>query len=54
MFDIVSRARNVLAKRSRYNRMVKEIRGLTDRDLADFNGNRTDMLREAYRDVYGR
>lgn len=54
MFDIVSRARNVIAKRNRYNRMVQEIRGLTDRDLADFNGNRSDMLREAYLEVYGR
>lgn len=54
MFDFVSRAREAIAKRNRYNRMADEIRGLTDRDLADFNGNRTDMLHAAYREVYGR
>ena len=43
-----------IAKRARYNRMVDEIKSLTERDLADFNGNRTDMLRAAYQDVYGR
>jgi len=43
-----------IAKRARYNRMIEEIRGLTDRDLADFNGDRTEMLRAAYQDVYGR
>lgn len=54
MFDIVSRARNAIAKRSRYNRLITEINGMTERDLADFNGNRTDMLRAVYKDVYGR
>lgn len=43
-----------LAKRARYNRMVDEIKSLTQRDLADFNGNREDMLRSAYIEVYGR
>lgn len=46
--------KNRIAKRNRYYRMVDEINGLTDRDLADFNGNRSDMLRAAYQDVYGR
>jgi len=46
--------KNRIAKRARYNRMVSEIRSLTDRDLADFNGDRTEMLRAAYQDVYGR
>jgi hypothetical protein len=54
MFGFVTRAREAAAKRNRYNRMVSEIRGLTDRDLADFNGNRTDMLQAAYQEVYGR
>jgi len=54
MFDIVSRARHAIAKRARYGRMVDEINSLTERDLADFNGNRTDMLRAAYQDVFGR
>lgn len=43
-----------LAKRARYNRMADEIRSLTSRDLADFNGNREEMLRAAYEEVYGR
>ena len=54
MFDIVSRARKAIAKRNRYNRMVEEINSLTQRDLADFNGDRTEMLRAVYTDVYGR
>lgn len=51
MFDTI---RKTISKRARYQRMVSEIRGLTDRDLADFNGNRDEMLRAAYEAVYGR
>jgi uncharacterized protein YjiS (DUF1127 family) len=51
MFDNL---RKSIAKRARYQRMVNEIQGLTDRDLADFNGNRDEMLRSAYEAVYGR
>jgi hypothetical protein len=51
MFDNL---KNRIAKRARYNRMVNEIRSLTARDLADFNGDRSEMLRAAYLDVYGR
>lgn len=55
MFDtIINRAKNSLAKRQRYNRLVAEIQGMTQRDLADINGNRADMLHHAYREVYGR
>ena len=46
--------RNTIEKRVRYQRMITEIRGLTERDLADFNGNRDEMLRAAYDSVYGR
>ncbi|MGE0284309.1 MAG: hypothetical protein AB7P20_27340 [Rhizobiaceae bacterium] len=46
--------KNRIAKRARYNRMVSEINSLTARDLADFNGDRTEMLRAVYLDVYGR
>jgi uncharacterized protein YjiS (DUF1127 family) len=53
MFDIVSRARNAIAKRNRYNSLVAEINGLSQRDLADINATRTDMLRAVYKDVYG-
>ena len=45
--------KNRIAKRARYNRMVDEIKSLTARDLADFNGNRAEMLRAAYHEVYG-
>ena len=51
MFDGI---RNKLAKRARYKRMVEEIRSLTERDLADFNGNRDEMMRAAFESVYGR
>ncbi|MBA3446261.1 MAG: hypothetical protein H0T56_01390 [Pseudaminobacter sp.] len=50
---IVSHAKNRLAKRNRYNRLVAEIEGMTPRDLADINGNRGEMLRHAYQEVYG-
>ena len=43
-----------MAKHRRYRKLVDEISSLTDRDLADFNGNRSEMLHNAYRDVYGR
>ena len=45
--------RSRLHKRRRYNRLVNEIMGMTERDLADINGNRTDMLRHAYSEIYG-
>ena len=52
--NIIARTQSRLARHRRYRQLVDEITSLTDRDLADFNGNRTDMLRTAYRDVYGR
>lgn len=52
--DLVNRTRDSLARRRRYNRMVEEIHGMTSRDLADINGNRSDMLRHAWLEVYGR
>jgi hypothetical protein len=51
---LINSTRNHMAKRRRYNQLVNEIMGMTARDLADINGNRTDMLRHAYTDVYGR
>ncbi len=55
MFDsIVKNVRKRVEKRQRYNRLTSEILNMSDRDLADINGNRTDMLRYAYREVYGR
>jgi len=51
---LINATRDRAAKRRRYNQLVNEIMGMTSRDLADINGNRTDMLRSAYREVYGR
>lgn len=51
---LINTARDRVAKRRRYNQLVNEIMGMTQRDLADINGNRTDMLVSAHREVYGR
>lgn len=51
--SLVSNAKDRIAKRNRYKRLVTEIEALSPRDLADFNGNRAEMLRHAYQDVYG-
>lgn len=51
--NIVSRTRDRLAKRSRYNRLIAEIESMSARDLADINGNRGEMLQHAYMEVYG-
>lgn len=51
--SLVHTVRDRVAKRKRFNRLTSEILSLSDRDLADINGNRTDMLRHAYREVYG-
>jgi len=54
MFDtLVSRARASIAKRKRYNQLVNEINSLSERDLADMNGNRSEMLYQARREVFG-
>lgn len=52
--NLVSYARDRVEKRARYSRLVDEIRSLTPRDLADIGGDRGEMLRHAYRDVYGK
>jgi len=51
--DLMNTARNRIAKRVRYNRMVEEIQALTSRDLADMGADRGEMPRHAYLDVYG-
>ena len=52
--SFVSNARDRIQKRRRYNRLVNEIYALSDRDLADLNSNRSDMLYHVHREVYGR
>jgi len=51
---LINGTRERVAKRRRYNQLVNEIMSMSSRDLADINGNRTDMLHYAYREVYGR
>jgi hypothetical protein len=52
--NLVKHAKSRIDKRMRYNRLVAEIESLTHRDLVDIGGDRTEMLRHAYRDVYGK
>ena len=51
--NLVTKARGRLDRRRRYNRLVSEIQSLSSRDLADMRGDRTEMLRHAYRQIYG-
>lgn len=54
MFDnLFKGARVRLAKRKRYNQLVNEINSLTDRDLVDMNGNRSEMLRHVREEIFG-
>ncbi len=54
MFDtLVSRARDSLARRKRYNQLVNEIHSLSERDLADMRASRAEMLHEVRKQVYG-
>ena len=54
MMELIDKARTALEKRKRYHRLVAEINSLSDRDLADFNGNRDDILRHIWVDIYGK
>ena len=51
--SMITRTKNRIAKRRRYNDLVSEILSLSDRDLADMNGNRTEMLRHVRQQIYG-
>jgi hypothetical protein len=51
--NLIERARAQLAKRREYKRLVTEIEGFSTRDLADIRADRSEMLRSAYRKVYG-
>jgi hypothetical protein len=52
--NLVKHAKGRIEKRVRYGRLVAEIQGLTQRDLADIGADRSEMLRHAYLDVYGK
>lgn len=51
--SLINNVRDRAARRKRYNQLTNEILGMSHRDLADINGNRADMLRYAYQEVYG-
>jgi hypothetical protein len=51
--SLIEGARNRRAKRKRYNQLVNEINSLSQRDLADMNGNRSEMLHHARKEVFG-
>jgi len=54
MFDnLVSRARASIAKRRQYNRLVAEIENLSGRDLADLRADRSEMLYQVRKQIYG-
>ena len=54
MFDnLVSRARASMAKRRHYNRLVAEIENLSSRDLADLRADRSEMLYQIHKQIYG-
>lgn len=53
-FDsLLTRARESAAKRKQYKRLVAEIDGFSGRDLADMRADRSEMLFQAYKQVYG-
>ena len=51
--ELIGRARTSVDKRRRYHRLVNEIEAMTNRDIADFGGDRGQMLHDAYRTIYG-
>ncbi|WP_245467316.1 MULTISPECIES: hypothetical protein [unclassified Mesorhizobium] len=54
MFDnLVYRARASIAKRRQYNRLVAEIENLSGRDLADLRADRSEMLYQIRKQIYG-
>ncbi|MEO9336237.1 hypothetical protein ABFT80_02205 [Mesorhizobium sp. SB112] len=50
---LVARTQDRLSKRLRYRRLVAEIEGMSTRDLSDIRADRSEMLHQAYQDVYG-
>ncbi|MER9424301.1 hypothetical protein NKI88_17815 [Mesorhizobium sp. M0317] len=51
--NLFARARTSMAKRRHYNRLVAEIENLTSRDLADLRADRSEMLYQVHRQIYG-
>ncbi|CAN7750197.1 hypothetical protein [Mesorhizobium caraganae] len=54
IFDsLMTRARTSIAKRKHYNRLVAEIENLSGRDLADLRADRSEMLYQVRKQIYG-
>ncbi|RWX63761.1 hypothetical protein EN780_22785 [Mesorhizobium sp. M4B.F.Ca.ET.089.01.1.1] len=51
--NFVSRARTSIAKRKQYNRLVAEIDSFSSRDLADMRADRSEMLYQIHKQIYG-
>ena len=51
--SLMSRARASIAKRRHYNRLVAEIDSLSSRDLADLRADRSEMLYQVRKQIYG-
>jgi hypothetical protein len=51
--NLISYAQDRLEKRRNFNRLANEIASLSQRDLADLRADRGEMLRHAYKKVYG-
>lgn len=51
--SLVHLTRDRIQKRRRYNRLVAEIDLLSERDLADLNSSRGEMLYQIRREIYG-
>jgi hypothetical protein len=51
--DLMTRARSSIAKRKHYNRLVAEIDSFSSRDLADMRADRSEMLYQVHKQIYG-
>lgn len=51
--NLMSRARTSIAKRRQYNRLIAEIDSFSSRDLADMRADRSEMLYQVHKQIYG-
>jgi hypothetical protein len=51
--NLIVAAQNRLARRRRFNRLAAEIEGLTPRELSDLHADRTQMMQDLRRAIYG-
>ena len=50
---IIAQIKDRRAKRAQFLRIADEINAMSQHDLADIRGDRTEMLRSAYLEIYG-